>query len=729
MPNIRPYTQQTGASGSIPGRAASPSDFGGDVGESLVRLGQAGIAAVDQMRITDERQAAEARRREADAERLRNKAVQDESLRLGVEIAKGRAQWLQWMADSQQTAPADGAGFTEKFNAEFNTYKEKALQAASFPETRLRYETDLEGVRVSLLDNAIVFEKNARAAAQVNSVRSAFAANENSVRADPPQSEGILAREMEMIDGLSGIPQNKRDELKTERGQAIRAASVEGSLYALINAKYLPGLLEFKNNLETGAWKDKLSPKAYEDALKTTSDAIRTLGGQATQAQIAALQERIRERQVTDNNLSPAEAAVIPDPVERRKAEGLIETSILIGNFSETLRTMPFAEARVYLAGVEAKVREPGGYDNDAREYEAAVAAYNKRVKAFLDDPATFVQTNSPVARQAYTRLTTNPTPEAAQDYASAIVTEQKRMQPDLPPVIMTQAQMGQIKTQLAEIPTTPEGAEQALNLLQSQATLWGSYWPDVSRQLVNEQVLSGPQITAARMVEPSRRSTARLLLEAANVGEKELRKQIDNPQLGTELRAAVNRQLAPLQIAMSYQRRGAKTYSNMADSVELLALKLMTMGENNTSKAVERAANGVIMQDFAFRGSYYVPREEDLKSVETGLKHATSLIPTRSLVPPTSLSGLKPDDIRAGMVDSLKSGGTWVTNDTATGLVLTWPNISRDIVTVNEGGRVRPLEYTWAELKSLAVEAAAASRRAPRFDETQGGAALGGTR
>jgi hypothetical protein len=225
----------------------------------------------------------------------------------------------------------------------------------------------------------------------------------------------------------------------------------------------------------------------------------------------------------------------------------------------------------------------------------------------------------------------------------------------------------------------------------------------------------------AARLMEPTRQATGRVLLEAAAIGERELKKQIDMPKLDAELKTATTTILQPLQEALRFQSNGAQSYGDVQESVHLLAMRYVTLGEKNVSTAVERAANDIILKDFTFRGSYFIPKEVDAATVDRGVAAALRDVAKQKVMLPTDTIGLRPEDIRTGAVDALQAGGVWVTNDAGTGVVLTWPNARRERVLVESNGKSRPLEYTWDDLKALTVTA-------PRetFNRTPGGAATG---
>lgn len=705
MPNIRPYEQQTGASGQIPGRTATADDFGGQIGESLYGLGQAGIRAVKEVQAEDER-------RRVEQERLRNKQKQDELLKGQVEIAKGRSQWLLWLDEESKKAPADAAGFTKRFNDEFTKYKDAALDSMTLPETKTAYEASLEGLRATLLDNAVRFESGARAQAKVNSVREGFAANENAVRADPALLPDVLAQDKQLLASMTGaLPAAKLDELAIERSQKIYGATADGSLSALIAERHTPGLRSFLENLKTGDWKNRLSAPDYERVLSQTQQAIRVLESADAQALRDLVAERVRERASgTNNGLSVAEAAGDP------KAARAITSAIEIGDARNAVKSVPFSEMVALANGAQERLATSGNYDADASYAEALGQAIRERAQAFAADPAGYTIQNVPAVAQAFQAMRDAQfSPDAVADYRTRALSAQKDLgAPHQLPKLLPKSMTDMLVAEISSLPA--EQVADRMEVLQKQyAPMWGEVLGELQAAKVRPEY-----VTLGRLTDP-RQAHVRVALAEALKSDEIIRKNLAETD-AKDIDAAVEAAMQPYARTLAHLgANGQAALRGEIRSAQQLAY-LYRMQGASVNDAAKKAANGLIFDYYDTEGSYLAPKGK-MGLAESNARHVMRTTPIENF--PEAAGGdanLSPEYRRKAEYNAAQRGH-WVnvTDPVGGRLGIEWLKEDGTPVILKDGTRVR---LYFDDLTALPLRQSRG--REGYYSETPGGAVTG---
>lgn len=673
MPAIRPYEQQIPASGSIPGRAATGEDFGGAIGEAVQQFGATGVRLG--AAINEDRRLAE--------ERLLNKKKQDELLTASVEIAKGRSQWQEWMVKAQQEAPADGSGLTAKFNEEFTKYADKALEAVTLPESKLKYKAELENLRASLLDNAIRYEGTARASAQVNSVRVGFAANENSVRASPTMRLEVLDQETQMIAGLTGIGAAKRDELMIQRRQVISDAAVEGSITALMETKSAQALRNYRDHLLTSAeWKKDMSPQGYERALNhlaQTADAFARADQQAVQDLVM---ERVRERASGVNNgLSPAEAGGDP------RLARAIPSAIEIGNARNAVRTASYTDLVTMVNGANQRLTTSGNFDADAAYAEALTKAAQERMQALKEDPAGYVLRNVPAVADAYQKMRdANFSPESVNRYKTLMRSTQQDMgAPWQTPRLIQKAEVDTIAAQLGS--AAPEQVADQMEALKKQ---YGTMWMEVMGELHTGGKVRPEYLTLGRL-DSAADAWVRVDLAEALKSDETIKKNLPE---GTakDIDGRVETAFQPYARSLAWSGAAGQTVlAGEMQSAKQLAYYYSQRGMS-AGDAAKKASNALIFDRYDVADTYLAPKGQ-LSRAQTEAARIMRETPATAFPAAAGGDAALSEDYRRNAERSDAQRGLWVNvTDTESGKFgIEWRKSDGvQPVILNDGKRVR---------------------------------------
>lgn len=684
MPQIRIYDSQANP-GTVQGsRRATAADAGGQSAAGLNAVG--GALGSVQKAIDDKRE--------------RDAVYWAENT-----LAKARGEWSQRMVAAQQNAPPGAPEFTQQFLDSFDEYKQSLAQNAPTEKSRRALQVDLENLRATFAQKAVVFEAAQGAQHRATLAGQTLDDNLNSVRADPTLLGDALAQNKRMIDGLQ-IPADMKTDMHTRSLQDTSLAAIDGQLDAADTVEAAQAVAD--DLRKSGRWKKDLSTQGYARALARADTKVNQLKAQERKAVVDGLADAIPEMEagIRTDQAAHWEAqveAVIDDPKERRDYVKRIRRAAEIGDNSNFVRGASPDEILARRAQLEAQRQTPGDYRLDAHALENFDAAVNLRNRALEDDAATYVIQQSDDVQRAWAAMAQEPTPENRQQYVMTQAAEQARLKGsdediDLLPKPYLQA----MSARLHHIDSTPEGAKDAAAALASEQSAWGDSWPLVYKQLVREKVLEGPQLVAASMDAVSQRISAENLLVAASIGERELRKTFAEPEALSELKRYVHAELAELQGTLAYQDGGQIWYSRFKDSADTLAMYYVSRGMT-TIDAAKRATKEIINQRYTYHGTYRVPHHAgDADAIAAGAEQSRAHINALGFeyVAPRSLQGLDPALVHQVTMDRIRSEGIWVTNGNETGLVLVNPMDNSPVVVRDPDGKTRHLELTWDELR-----------------------------
>lgn len=685
MPKIPTYTAQTQPSGTLNVRAR-PTE--GALG-GLAELGQTVVQGASIIQ----------QQREKTANVWREKTV-----------AEARGQWAQRIQDMQSSSEPGAPEFTQKFLEEYDGWRKEAIDQAPTEGSRQALDADLERLRSSFMGEAVRFEARAGAEWRAEQVGQTLDTLANTVRARDDMLEDARNQGRELIDSLD-VGEAEKAKMRDELIERTAFSAVSSRLDKVEDPEdALDVLIELK---DTDKWKSEMSEQQYTQALNRAMRRVDQLEASQDRYVRNVLDERIAEHRAgIDNGLSLQEVENISDPEERETYRKKVELANDIYQIMDDAKSATpeerdqlVADAREALAQAEGPGKESQFYENRAR-LEASIKSVQQIEKALANDAATYAMQVNESVRDSYERMLENPTPETVEEYATEQIAAQRQLRGSEAPInLLPKNYVATIANKLGDVGTTPSGADEFHAQLMGEANNWGKHWEAVADQLQREGVLGPAQATAAAMARPEQHRAARQLLRASAIGAKELKKNIDVPALGEELKSSSLEALADLQTTLARQPGGKQAFSRFRESVQLLALQYLNEGEGNVTEAVQRAAEEIVMNEFDFMGTFRVPRDIDIDadSVVRGTQLLQSDIDNLDIQPPVSLSGLDEEGALAAAKDVLRTEGQWVNNRDDKGLQLTWPD--GPVVRHRNG---KPIEYTWHQL-----DAATAFRRA----------------
>ena len=273
---------------------------------------------------------------------------------------------------------------------------------------------------------------------------------------------------------------------------------------------------------------------------------------------------------------------------------------------------------------------------------------------------------------------------------AASYAEQERQGIPDFQRKPLSNAYAAQVADQIATLPPDQQAAA-----LQDMAKSYGSYWPDVLKQIGGK--LPGPLAVAATM--PEGRAATRVA-ETAGLKIDELTAGLDkDASRNVDEAISDNERFASLATVLGSQVGGAKTLGQYGEAIKRSALLLMREGKSE-AEAVEQAT-AEITADIDFRSVgqsvVAIPTAANPDMVEAGLSSIASNFDVTDVDLPPSATGMNEADVKAAYASSIRRNGQWVPDGTGKGVFL---YVEGDPVT--QGGQ--PKLFTWDELKAAGL-------------------------
>lgn len=254
----------------------------------------------------------------------------------------------------------------------------------------------------------------------------------------------------------------------------------------------------------------------------------------------------------------------------------------------------------------------------------------------------------------------------------------------------LSESYAASVAEQIASLPPDEQAAA-----VQELATSYGSYWPDVSKQVLPKL----PGALAIAAVMPPGRAATRLA-EVASIPLADLKVGLDK-DVPSNIEDAMrsDERLRALSDVLTSQAGGAKTLAQYNDAVMRAAYQYVREGKSETDAVAQAIFDFTEDTDFREVGLSMVaiPTASNPDMVEAGMNAVVGQLDLNTIDLPPSPSGMNPEDVKAAYASSIRRNGQWVPDGTGRGVYL---SVEGDLVT--EGGQ--PKLFTWDELKAAGL-------------------------
>lgn len=345
---------------------------------------------------------------------------------------------------------------------------------------------------------------------------------------------------------------------------------------------------------------------------------------------------------------------------------------------------------------------EPGEMAKRQETLGKAITQVNKERD---EDPAAFALRRLPAVKAAWDAFQqTMADPQApveakqaaASHFATVTLAEQQRV--GVAPAdqrLLPKTSIDAINQRLSQ-PATAGGTAPVADLIGQEATLWGSHWPLVYRQLSKEARPVVRVIGAG--VEPT---AARLLVDLDKLSAQQILKDESNEKVPA-VASAVRDAVRPFAKTLVGQDGGASTLHDFEGQVMKLAAYYVATGEMKASDGADRAFKEVLGHKYEFRDSVRIPKSipEKADRVMAGADAIKRQLGDHGIeIPADTMGGLSEDYRRSAMLRTLQRDGVWVTLPGDSGVALIW----KDAAVRKKDGT--PLTFTWRQLADAAAE------------------------
>lgn len=268
------------------------------------------------------------------------------------------------------------------------------------------------------------------------------------------------------------------------------------------------------------------------------------------------------------------------------------------------------------------KPKGPAEFRRESKQYSTLVQAINDRNSRLASDPAKYVMQNyteAGQAAQAYSEAVDSgdalQLENAIADYAAV----QRELQEELGlPQKSVQLLTTDMANKLAEqLNDFSQGGEQAALTLTTMKENFGPEWDTVQRQLQSEQKL-GSALNVMAGMDFGPEMTA--LGEANSVGKKAYKDIID-PDVYKDIQLNALGKLDSFQDTLRGQPGGEDAFRQHRHSIEVLAMKYIADGrENSANAALDQAIEDVLGKRFEFVNTYRIPKAYNTSDIESGV-------------------------------------------------------------------------------------------------------------
>lgn len=619
-----------------------------------------------------------------------------------------------FMEEKKRTAPAGAEGFSDEMKDELDARKQKAMDEAKTEYERRVVDLNFSNIHLAVLRESQHYEADSIAKKQRQDLEEIFDRNNNQVRALPGLASEMADQEARLLQSAPGLDNNLKAAWSQKRRQEIFGSAFDGEVTRLETTdgvtagKVSAYLTEVKT--KGSAWMDSTAPEDFQRHVTRLERLKDTLHEKEQQQTFADFDEKMDQLQSTGVRTSAniyTPEWINKNVADPKKREAMIKREAIANQVGTAMAFVKDAPADKVSAEIEkvGQERETSGnfHVADAR-YQSLILAKKQRDAAFVRDQKSYTVSVSPALQNLQKELNVNPTPEKAGQFASMLVAEQQRLYPGVQPKILDQNEIGSFAAQMSSVSFDEKGAAESVKVLQSTMDKWGKWWPHVVRDLRSGETpaLNDAQYVAASMMDkPHLKSVAEDVLKASAVPRKQLTKELGDGAESDAYKSA-KESLSDFRRSLGAMPGGEEVVNSYAEAMTQLALYKQARGEKFD---METLADSIVNKSYDFEDTYRVPTKlGDTSKVKLGVEQAlTSIDNNMDFVLPTSLNGLRADDVKKRYLNNLRTQGKAYTKGDDSGIRIV-DGVGNQVF-IRREGKVVPLEYNWGELQTLGAD------------------------
>ena len=505
-------------------------------------------------------------------------------------------------------------------------------------------------------------------------------------------------RNFEELDGILN-----QVETATVAGSTFLA----GDVVAEVNEK---GIASVTRNMWNGIFEDdpqhaldliddkkldgKLKPEDIAKMRKSAAAQVKKLEkGEAAKLKLQQAEAKENIKNIVSSLSDGNEVNYSQDDVlssftgdERTEIKDILQRAEALG---DDMKEIQFAspEEVMEILGTrqETLSTSPDDYVSKKGELKTIHEAVARRQRAIEKDSAAYA-VQSPYVQELEAIALTNPEdPEAQQKYISSVLNEQVRLGVSENKAKPLTGASADAMINMLEGSGSPVDR---LGIMQSLQGTYGKHWPKVFAQLSK----AGMSPTMTVVGTTNNQVAAKKLAESITEGKGAMESLAGKENI-TEINDGIEGALSEFAGSLRNVPSGARLYEMYSDSVYMLSLKYVQEGLSG-GKAVKRAANDLINDNYEYRGSYRIPKEHDTNNVDHNLRtFMEKMQPADFDVLPGVSDRLTEEQAKEVLLDSIRYDGYFTNNQFEDGLLL----YHGDGSPVTKDGK--PLEFKFEDL------------------------------
>lgn len=322
-------------------------------------------------------------------------------------------------------------------------------------------------------------------------------------------------------------------------------------------------------------------------------------------------------------------------------------------------QTIVQGSAQQGIAAVQAMVPKEDDPDFKFKQslYATAQAKLNQVMKARESDPGTWLQTNSPVVKNAFEQYQNN---QASGEYlVSRLEAEKDRLGINSKKVLPD----SMINSLISKIDNNQESS---VNAIQSVAQSFGKYSDQVMQQV---QKSAYPALQVIMATNNPRAANA--LWQNRSVKTSDLRGSFEKTDADSA-DSSWNDQAKDFAGTMVVQPGGAAVWNNFNEQGKRLTYTYMQRGMS-PGDAAKQAYQDVLGEQYQTNGTWRMPNKagHDIRDVNDGANEYLKNLSADQIMPLIGDARL-PDEVnREQSISRIRDNAQWVTNSDETGLTL----------------------------------------------------------
>ena len=573
MPTIKRYSSNVNVAngGTINVRRASGEDFGAAAARDLGQLGGAITKFGAQM---------EDRKNKRDAVAVQRALIEADT--------QFQTEYAQAKLDAPFGAEGFGQQTTDRLNVLQTDLYGRFNDAGLSEANALKLDSGLMGMRRRAMIDSVSFESVSTANKLKFDIEESFEQVQNKVLLDPSRYDEQLEQGKELVAAArtAGLPAEAATKLEADFVEKLTANKFDGLLARVEEPEQIVAL-----RAEVEASAENMNPRTTAAMLRKVQQAEQTIKKkkeiEARRAVRAYNAAAIRGEATAAQEIAAQEGVnLIGDPVARQK---MLRGLTVSKNINQTTALIRGASKEELVSLEREMAAKAGNSRDDANGYERLVDAIERREKALEKDPATYALKGSPRVQRAYNKYIQSPqSPEAFDAYARASQEEQERMGVAPNGVkFLTSEMVAQFKANISDDNTADDASD--AQFLRTMKDFYGSYWGEVSNQLVKEKAITGHDITIANMNEPGQVTAATKLKTAASVPEKEWKNMLGEVK-PKDVDDAVVAAFGPLARTLPANGAGSDLMSQYVESAKKLARSFVVNNGMSAEAAAQQA-------------------------------------------------------------------------------------------------------------------------------------------